>query len=171
MPPRAFYGAGMHESRTVATQRTLWRLGLSALLLSGAAFACVVSDALTGPEVASVVLRYTGDSVLVQGDSIPFALSAEFDGAPVTGARFGFTIEDSSIVSPTPRGDFLVGRRRGATRLSAALASPLLTNPPSLTVTLNVVVGSVSVIPSLDTLRSLDDTLLLSAPAFDARGL
>ena len=69
MPPTFAHGAGMH-------QRSTWRLAVIALLLSGAVFACVVSDALTGPKSADVVLHFTGDSILVVGDTVAFGFVA-----------------------------------------------------------------------------------------------
>ncbi len=142
---------------------------LSALLLSGAAFACVVSDALTGPKASRVSLHYNGDTVLVVGDTVAFALSADIGGDPVA-ARFRYTVEDSTVVAPTPRGDALIARRRGRTRLTASLASPLASDPPVLLVMLDVVIASLAVAPASDTLVSLDDTLGLVAAATDAHG-
>jgi len=142
---------------------------LSALIPLGAA--CVVSDALTGPKVAPVTLRYSGDTVLVVGDTVALALTAQIGDAPVAQPRFRYTIEDSTIVGQTTRGDSLAAKRRGRTRLTASLASPLLSDPPpSVSVTLDVVVGSVIVTPPADTLTSLEDTLTLTAIAHDARG-
>ena len=144
-------------------------MAVMALLLSGAVFACVVSDALTGPKNADVVLHFTGDSILVVGDTVIFGLVAEVAGEPVA-ARFRYSIEDSSVVGRAALGDALIGRRRGRTFLRASLASPLLSNPPSLTVTLAVIVGSVTLAPRADTLTSLGDTVAFSAAAFDAHG-
>ena len=141
-----------------------------ALLLSGAAFACVVSDALTGPEATRAVLRFTGDTVLIVGDTGAFGFTVEIGGAPVANPRLRYVIDDSSVVSRTAAGDSLIGRRRGRTQLTAFLSSPLLPTPPSLTVPLDVVVASVSVSPASDTLTSVDDTLVLAAPAYDIHG-
>ena len=78
----------MHPSGNVdATRRTSWRLVVVALLLSGAAFACVVSDALTGPEATRAVLRFTGDTVLIVGDTGAFGFTVEIGGAPVANPR------------------------------------------------------------------------------------
>jgi len=140
------------------------------VLLSGAAFACVLSDALTGPESASIILRFTGDTVVVVGDTFPFTLSADVAGKTVTDARFRYVIADSSVVSSTAGRDSLIARRRGRTALIVTLQSPLSSPAPTLTVALDVVVGSVAVSPSGDTLRSIDDTLVLAAPAYDALG-
>ncbi len=159
-----------HRGTMAATSLPPWRLAVGALLLSGAAFACVVSDALTGPQTAAVVLRYTGDTVVVVGDTVAFAFTADIEGTPVSGARFRYIIDDSTVVARSVGNDSLIGRRRGRTRLTASLESPLVSRPSSLTVTLDVVVASVSVAPSSDTLVSLGDTLVLSAPAFDAHG-
>ena len=142
-----------------------------ALFLSGAAFACVLSDALTGPKTAAVALRFTGDSVLVVGDTVAFGVTAEIDGTPLAAPRFRFTIEDTLVASRTASGDSIVGRGRGRTHLIAALTSPLLPQPATLTVALDVVVGAVTVVPANDTLTSIEDTLVLAAPAFDAHGL
>ncbi|HWC74655.1 MAG TPA: Ig-like domain-containing protein, partial [Gemmatimonadales bacterium] len=147
-----------------------WRLLAGALLLSGAAFACVVTDALTGPEATRVVLRYTGDTVLTVGDVAAFAFTVEVGGAPVANPRLRYVIDDSGVVSRTPAGDSLIARRRGHAHLTAMLSSPILPTAPSLTVPLDVVVASVAVSPAADTLTSLDDTLLLAAPAYDAHG-
>src|SRR5207247_7060379 len=85
--------------------------------------------------------------------------------------RFRYTIDDSTIVGRTAGGDSLVARRRGRTRLTASLVSPLMPDPaPSVSETLDVVVGSVTVVPLADTLTSLQDTLALSAVARDAYG-
>jgi len=133
--------------------------------------ACVVSDALTGPNVAPVVLRYSGDTVLVVGDTSTFTLTAQVGDALVDHPRFRYTIDDSTIVGRTAGGDSLVARRRGRTRLTASLVSPLMPDPaPSVSETLDVVVGSVTVVPLADTLTSLQDTLALSAVARDAYG-
>ncbi len=162
------HGAGMHCSGTVAPKRpATWRLAVIALLLSGAAFACALSDALTGPKTAVVALQFTGDSVLVVGDTIAFGVTAEVDGTPLAAPRFRFTIEDTLVASRTASGDSIVGRRRGRTHLTASLTSPLLPHPPTLTVALEVVVGAVTVVPANDTLTSIEDTLVLAAPAFD----
>ena len=162
-------GAGMSLGSSVAaTRRATWRLALPALLLSGAAFACALSDALTGPKTAAVVLRFSGDTQLVVGDTAAFAIAAEIDGAPVSTPRFRFTIEDTLVASRTAAGDSIVGRRRGRTNLVASLTSPMLPTPPTLRVALNVVVGAVGVVPASDTLTSIDDTLSLAAPTFDA---
>jgi hypothetical protein len=158
----------MYRTNSVAaTRRATWRLAASALLVSGAAFACVVSDALTGPGTAAVLLRYEGDSVLVVGDTIVFGLSAEIDGTPLEASRFRYTIEDTTIVARAAD-NTLVGRRRGRTHLTASLTTAFLPNPPTLTVPLDVVVGAVAVFPASDTLSSIGDTLALSAPAYDA---
>ena len=141
---------------------------LGALLTLGAA--CVVSDALTGPNAAPVVLRYSGDSVFVVGDTSTFSLTAQVGDVPVDHPRFRYTIDDSTIIGQTAGGDSLVARRRGRTRLTASLVSPLLPVPPSLSETLDVVVGSVIVVPLADTLTSLQDTLAPSAVARDAHG-
>jgi len=42
-----------------------------------------LSDALTGPKTAAVVLGFTGDSVLVVSDTVAFGVTAEIDGAPL----------------------------------------------------------------------------------------
>jgi len=130
-----------------------------------------LSDALTGPKTAAVVLRFTGDSVLVVGDTIAFGVTAEVDGTPLAAPRFRFTIEDTLVASRTASGDSIVARRRGRTHLIASLTSPLLPHPPTLTVALDVVVGAVTVVPANDTLTSIEDTLVLAAPAFDAHGV
>src|SRR6266545_3063997 len=162
----------MHPSGTVASRRpATWRLAVVALFLSGTAFACVLSDALTGPRTAAVVLRFTGDSLLVVGDTAAFAITAEINGTPLDGPRFRYTIEDTLVAARTATGDSLVARRRGRTHLIASLRSPLLSQPPTLTVALDVVVGAVTVVPANDTLTSIDDTLVLAAPAFDAHGV
>ncbi len=162
----------MHPSGTVAPRRpATWRRAVIALLLCGAAFACALSDALTGPKTAAVVLGFTGDSVLVVSDTVAFGVTAEIDGAPLAAPRFRFTIEDTLVASRTAFGDSLVARRRGRTHLIAALTSPLLPQPPTLTVALDVVVGAVTVVPANDTLTSIDDTLVLAAPAFDAHNV
>jgi len=132
--------------------------------------ACVVSDALTGPNVAPVVLRYSGDTVLVVGDTSTFTLTAQVGDALIDHPRFRYTIDDSTIVGRTADGDSLVARRRGRTRLTASLVSPLMPNAPSVSETLAVVVGSVIVAPLADTLTSLLDTLAVSAVARDAYG-
>ena len=162
------HGAGMHCSGTVAPRRPATSLAVIALLLSGAVFACALSDALTGPKTAAIVLRFTGDSVVVVGDTVGFGITAELDGTPLAGPRFRYTIVDTFVAARTPAGDSIVGRRLGHTHLIAALTSPLLANPPTLTVPLDVVVGSVTVVPANDTLTSIEDTLVLAAPAFDA---
>ncbi len=141
---------------------------LGALLTLGAA--CVVSDALTGPNAAPVVLRYSGDTVFVLGDTSTFTLTAQVGDVLVDHPRFRYTIDDSTIIGQTAGGDSLVARRRGRTRLTASLVSPLLPVPPSLSATLDVVVGSVIVVPLSDTLTSLQDTLVPSAVARDAHG-
>jgi hypothetical protein len=159
----------MHQSGSVATRRASWQLVSCALLLSGAAFACVLSDALTGPNSARITLHFSGDSVLVVSDSVPFLFTADLAGDPVN-ARFRYSIDDTTIVGRTPRGDTLIARRRGRTRLTAMLASPLTSHPPSLTVTLDVVAASISLGPAVDTLNSLGDTLALTATTLDAHG-
>ncbi len=156
-----------YSGMVAARRRASWQLAVMALLLSGAAFACVVSDALTGPKTAVVALRFTGDSVLVVGDTVAFAVTAAIDGAPLAAPHFRFIIEDTLVASRTS-GDSIVARRRGRTHLIASLTSPLLAHPPTLTVTLDVVVGTVAVVPANDTLTSIEDTVLLAAPAFDA---
>jgi len=162
----------MHGSGTVApTRPNTWRLAVIALLLCGAAFACALSDALTGPRTAAVALRFTGDSVLVVGDTVAFGVSAAIDGTPLAGPRFRYIIEDTLVAARTSAGDSLVARRRGRTHLIVSLTSPLLPQPPTLTVALHVVVGAVTVVPANDTLTSIEDTLVLAAPAFDAHGL
>jgi len=159
----------MHVDGIVTrTHRATWRLLLGALIPLAA---CVVSDALTGPKVAPVVLRYGGDTLLVVGETVALALTAQIGDAPVAQPQFHYTIEDSTIVGQTLGGDSLVAKRRGRTRLTASLANPLLPDPPpSVSVTLDVVVGSVIVAPLADTLTSLQDTLTLSVVAQDVRG-
>ncbi|HEV8381857.1 MAG TPA: right-handed parallel beta-helix repeat-containing protein [Gemmatimonadales bacterium] len=130
-----------------------------------------MSDALTGPQTAAVSLRFTGDSVLVLGDTVAFGVSADIDGTPLAAPRFQYTIEDTLVAARTASGDSIVARRRGRTRLIASLTSPLLPNPPTLTVALDVVIGVVTVVPANDTLASIEDTLVLAAPAFDAHDL
>jgi hypothetical protein len=107
--------------------------------------------------------------VLVVGDTIGFAFTAEIEGVPLETPRFRYTIEDTTIVSRAA-GDSLIGRRRGRTRLIASLTSAVLPDAPTHVVTLDVVVGAVTVTPATDTLRSLLDTLVLSAAALDAHG-
>jgi len=159
----------MHSTGSVAaTRRATWRLALATLVLSGAAFACALSDALSGPKTPVIALRYSGDSTIVVGDTAPFALTAEIDGAELPAPHFRYTIDDTAIVSLTPTGHALVGRRRGRTHLIASLESPTVARAPTLAVTLDVVVGGVTVVPANDTLTSIDDTLVLVAPAFDA---
>jgi hypothetical protein len=130
-----------------------------------------LSDALTGPKTAAVALRFTGDSVLVVGDTVAFGVSAAIDGTPLAGPRFRYTIEDTLVAARTSAGDSLVARRRGRTHLIVSLTSPLLPQPPTLTVALHVVVGAVTVVPANDTLTSIEDTLVLAAPAFDAHNV
>jgi len=156
-----------YSGMVAARRRASWQLAVMALLLSGAAFACVVSDALTGPKTAAVALRFNGDSVLVVGDTVAFAVTAAIDGAPLVAPHFRFIIEDTLVASRTS-GDSIVARRRGRTYLIASLTSPLLAHPPTLTVALDIVVGAVAVVPANDTLTSIEDTVVLAAPAFDA---
>lgn len=172
MLPASQYGAGMHPGQTVdATRRaTSWRLVVVALLLSGAAYACVVSDAFTGPEAGRVELRFTGDTVLIVGDTAAFTFTVEIGGSSVANPRLSYTIDDSTVVSWTAARDSLIARRRGRTNLTAVFSNSLLPAPPSLTIPLDVVVASVAVTPSIDTLTSLDDTLILAAPAYDLHG-
>lgn len=162
----------MHPGQTVdATRRaTSWRLVVVALLLSAAAYACVVSDAFTGPEVARVELRFTGDTLLVVGDTAAFSFTVEIGGSPVANPRLSYTIDDSTVVSWTAARDSLIARRRGRTNLTAVFSNNLLPTPPSLSIPLDVVVASVAVTPVVDTLTSLDDTLILAAPAYDLHG-
>jgi nitrous oxidase accessory protein NosD len=156
------------DSIATRVYRATLRLLLGALIPLAA---CVVSDALTGPGVAPVLLRYSGDTLLVVGDTVALALTAQVGGTPVAQSRFRYAIEDTTIVSQTARGDSLVAKRRGRTRLTASLVSSVLPDPPpSVTVTLDAVVGAVTVTPAADTLRSLLDTLTLSAAALDAHG-
>src|SRR5436190_9764213 len=68
--------------------------------------ACVVSDALTGLNVHPVVLRYSGDTVLVVGDTSTFTLTAQVGDALVDHPRFRYTIDDSTIVGRTAGGAF-----------------------------------------------------------------
>ena len=172
MLPASLHGAGMHPGQTVdATRRaTSWRLVVVALLLSGAAFACVVSDAFTGPEAGRVELRFTGDTLLIVGDTAAFGFTVEIGGSPLANPRLSYTIDDSTVVSWTAARDSLIARRRGRTNLTAVFSNSLLSTPPSLTIPLDVVVASVAVTPAIDTLTSLDDTLILAAPAYDLHG-
>src|SRR6266516_575009 len=164
-------GTGMdHGVSVAATRRATWRLSLLALLLSGAAFACALSDALSGPATPTITLRYSGDSSVVVGDTVAFAVTAEIDGTNLSAPSLRYAIEDTAVVSLTPAGHALVGRRRGRTQLIASLVSPLVAKPPMLSVTLDVVVGAVTIVPASDTLTSIDDTLSLVAPVFDAHG-
>src|SRR6266704_171256 len=164
-------GTGMdHGVSVAATRRATWRLSLLALLLSGAAFACALSDALSGPATPTITLRYSGDSSVVVGDTVAFAVTAEIDGTNLSAPSLRYAIEDTAVVSLTPAGHALVGRRRGRTQLIASLVSPLVAKPPTLSVTLDVVVGAVTIVPASDTLTSIDDTLSLVAPVFDAHG-
>src|SRR5207244_1676871 len=89
---------------------------------------------------------------------------------PVDRPRFRSPSADSTITGQAAGGDSLVARRRGRTRLTSALVCPLRPAPPSLSETLDVVVGSVIVVPLADTLTSLQDTLAPSAVARDAHG-
>lgn len=162
-------GAGMsHGGSVAATRRATWQLAFLALLLSGAAFACALSDALSGPDTPVITLRYSGDSTVVIGDTVGFAVTAEIDGTNLTAPNLRYAIADTAIVSLTPAGNAIVGRRRGRTQLIASLVSPMVAKPPTLSVTVDVVVGTVTVMPASDTLTSIDDTLLLVAPVFDA---
>ncbi len=164
-------GTGMdHGVSVAATRRATWRLSLLALLLSGAAFACALSDALSGPATPTITLRYSGDSSVVVGDTVAFAVTAEIDGTNLSAPSLRYAIEDTAVVSLTPAGHALVGRRRGRTQLIASLVSPLVAKSPTLSVTLDVVVGAVTIVPASDTLTSIDDTLSLVAPVFDAHG-
>ncbi len=159
----------MHlRSSVAATRRATWRLAVSALVLSSAAFACALSDALSGPKTSDIQLRYSGDSVVVVGDTLTFALTAEIDGAELPAPHFRYTIADTAVVAPIAAGNALVGRRRGHTQVIVSLISPMVATPPTLSVPLDVVVGAVTVVPSSDTLSSIDDTLQLIAPVFDA---
>lgn len=162
----------MHEDGIgMGVRRSTWRVVLSALVPLGTAVACVVTDALSGPDVAPVTLHYQSDTVLIVGDTVALAVSAEAGGVALTNPRFRYTIEDSGVVYRTTGADSLVGRHRGRTRLITSLASPLLPDPPpSVTVALDVVAASVSVAPTVDTLASLQDTLVLTATALDAHG-
>ncbi len=162
----------MHPGQTVdATRRaSSWRLVVVALLLSGAAFACVVSDAFTGPEASRVELRFTGDTLLIVGDTAAFGFTVEIGGSPLANPRLSYTIDDSTVVSWTAARDSLIARRRGRANLTAVFSNSLLPTPPSLTIPLDVVVASVAVTPAIDTLTSLDDTLILAAPAYDLHG-
>src|SRR5206468_5057696 len=117
-----------------------------------------------------VVLRYSGDTVFVMGDTSTFSLTAQVGDVLVDHPRFRYIIDESTTAGQAAWGDSLVARRRGSTRLTASLVSPLLTVPPSLSETLDVVVGSVIVVPLADTLTSLQDTLAPSAVARDAHG-
>lgn len=159
----------MHLSSSVAaTRRATWRLAVSALLLSGAAFACALSDAFSGPKTSDIQLRYSGDSVVVVGDTLTFALTAAIDGAELPAPHFRTTIADTAVIAPTAAGNALVGRRRGHTQVIVSLTSPMVASPPTLSIPLDVVVGAVTVVPASDTLSSIDDTLQLVAPVFDA---
>ncbi len=153
-----------------ATRRATWRLALLALLLSGAAFACALSDALSGPETPTITLRYSGDSSVVVGDTVAFTVTAEIDGTNLSAPSLRYAVADTAVVSLTPAGHALIGRRRGRTQLTVSLVSPLVARPPTLSVTLDVVVGAVTIVPASDTLTSIDDTLPLVAPVFDAHG-
>jgi uncharacterized protein YjdB len=136
--------------------------------MSSAAFACALTDALSGPQTPAIQLRFDGDSVVVVGDTLIFALSAEIDGAELAAPRFRYSVADTTLVAPTAAGNALVGRRRGHTEFVASLISPMVANAPTLSVPLDVVVGAVTVVPASDTLSSIDDTLQLIAPVFDA---
>jgi Right handed beta helix region len=161
----------MHHRCGVAfARRATWKFLLGGLLLLGAAVACAVSDALTGPHTAAIRLQYNGATAIVVGARVPFTVTADIDGTTIEASRFRYTIEDSSIISRTAVGDTLVARLRGRTRLAVSLESPLLPDPPSLSVTLDAVVAAVQVSPPIDTLTSLEDTLILDAPAFDING-
>jgi len=125
-------GTGMdHGVSVAATRRATWRLSLLALLLSGAAFACALSDALSGPATPTITLRYSGDSSVVVGDTVAFAVTAEIDGTNLSAPSLRYAIEDTAVVSLTPAGHALVGRRRGRTQLIASLVSPLVAKPPT----------------------------------------
>lgn len=151
-----------------------FRAAGSAIALAGAvAFAglsCDAAGALRSPGVKDVVLRWTGDTVLVAGSSIPAAVEATVDGEAYPFPRVVVSSSDTTIVAVRADGATLDARRLGEATLSVRLVSAAL---PGSAVAIERVVRVVPRALTLgglaDTLRSVGDTATLRATAIDAQ--
>ena len=129
---------------------------------------CDAPTALEDPGVRPVELTWLGDTVLVAGSSQPLNVNVTVDGEPYAYPRFSLVSSDTTIVGIAGDGTTLEARRLGSARVTVHLRSAALPSaPPSLERVIIVAPKSMRVLPGIDTLRSVGDTLALTASALD----
>jgi adhesin/invasin len=148
--------------------RALWRLWA---LLAGVVVIATCDTLQTPTDTAvNIKVAYTGDTVLIVGDSIKPVIEVTRDNSPITGPRVRFFSGDSSMVLPDTQGALLV-RKRGVTLLKVRLVgSTLGASPPETTVHIVSVAAAARITPATLTIPSLGDSVkTLVAEALDSR--
>jgi len=134
--------------------------------------ACGLADVVGSPGRTLVRFQFGADSVLVVGAKVAPDIVVEVNGEPLPHPRLLLTSLDPTILAVTAGGDSLVALHWGTARLTMRLESALGPSPASTDIkTLRIVVGSVALDRTTDTLWSLgDSTAPFVATAFDATG-
>jgi hypothetical protein len=128
--------------------------------------ALATCDGLT-PESSVVTIEFSGDSVLVVGATGQVAYTVAADGQELTDPPVAITIADTSIVAID--GTTLRAKARGSTELTVQLLGSVLPDGlPERTVSMQVVLGDVTLTPGAHTMVSLGETVQLTARATDA---
>jgi hypothetical protein len=156
-------------SRVSITSRSSFRFGATFLTIIALFAHCDASTALAPATVNDVVLTWEGDTLLVIGSRHSATIGVTVDGNSHPAPRFRFTSSDPEVISVSADGQTFQARRIGTATLTAQLLDAALPTPaPSLATLLVVSPGMLRMLPSADTIRSLGDTLRLSAEAVDA---
>lgn len=116
-------------------------------------------------------MQWEGDTLLVAGSSRPASVAVTIDGSAYPAARLRFTTSDSQVVAIGADGMTLAARRIGVATITTYLLDATLPVPgPSMSTRLVVSPAGIRLGATPDTLRSLGDTVRLTATAVDASG-
>ena len=158
-----------HHGRTLAG----WRHHARVLFLVPVVL--TLSTCLLPSEPSSttrrIVFGLPGDTAVVAvGGTMTPAVTVEGDGAWVAAPRVRFESLDTSIIAIDASGQ-LSARRRGVATIRAVLVSGATgVTPPDTTFAMRVIIKGMTLTRSVDSLRSLGDTLFLRPGYLDANG-
>jgi hypothetical protein len=110
-----------------------------ALVCGAAALACGLADVFRSSGVESVMITYTGDTVLHRDSTVPFGVVVTAGGTDLQGPHLDFASSDTNVFVITAGRDSLFAKKVGSATLTIRLESSIVSDSaPTLVQALKV---------------------------------
>ncbi|MGH7752073.1 MAG: Ig-like domain-containing protein, partial [Gemmatimonadales bacterium] len=127
-------------------------------------------DQLVNPPPAPIVTVLIARDTVAVADSIPLVATVTVGSEVHQGLPLRWTTDNSAVATVDATGK-VRGLARGRARITARLSSAALNTPPVVgSAEVWVVANTITLAPAVDTLTSVNDTLLFTVTARDAMG-